>query len=262
MVTCCALLGNAFCFRRVSLSFFCPFYAAPPSLTTYAETLKDALPRSLIPPLRHKSSRMALRRTQSFLSLSDYSECGSFLHLSPSDPPSAPSNTRSVAYCREHRERFKPGGKSTPEFIIGSLPSPPKQPKKQCTQTSILSAPSASATRERKTSPLAPTRKVLPPRASFPRSKPKPDLYRTAIKKRMANSPDGEKILCMGPRPTVAILTTIRELEHIVSAARYDDDDIVMADDIPGPPSTATTGRLILHVSRVWCSDTSDAMTL
>ena len=32
--------------------------------------------------------------------------------------------------------------------------------------------------------------------------------------------------------PAVAILTTIRELEHIMSAAGHDDDDIVMADDI------------------------------
>jgi len=203
-------------------------------------------------PLRRKSSRMLLRRTESFLSLSDCSdeECGSFLHLS-STPLPAPPPTRSVVYPKEHRERRTLGGKSKPEFTIGSSPSPrvpSKQPKKRGPQPSS-SAPSASANEAsvRKTSPLAPTRKVLPPRASFPRSKPEPDLYRVAIKKRMANSPEGEKILRMGPRPAVAVLTAMRELERIVSAAGYDDDDIIMADDTPSPPSPAGRYWRVTH---------------
>ena len=185
-------------------------------------------------PLRRKSSRMVLRRTESFLSLSDYSEeeSGSFLHLS-STPSPASSHTRPAV-----KEKPRLGAKSKPVFIIGSSPSasaPSKQPKKRCAHSQ------ANKATERTTSPLAPTRKVLPPRASFPRSKPEPDLYRVAIKKRMANSPEGEKILRMGPRPAVAVMTAMRELERIVSAAAYEDDDIVMADETPRPPSS--TGR-------------------
>lgn len=205
-------------------------------------------------PLRRKSSRMLLRRTESFLSLSDCSdeECGSFLNLS-STPLPAPPPARSVVYPKEHRQRRTLGAKSKPEFIIGSSPSPcvpSKQPKKRSPQPS--SAPSASANKAsvRKTSPLAPTRTVLPPRASFPRSKPEPDLYRVAIKKRMANSPEGEKILRMGPRPAVAVLTAMRELERIVSAAGYEDDDIIMADDTPRPPSAAGRYWRVTHAPR------------
>ncbi|KIM50280.1 hypothetical protein SCLCIDRAFT_34445 [Scleroderma citrinum Foug A] len=94
---------------------------------------------------------------------------------------------------------------------------------------------------------MPPTCKVLPPHAPFPRSKPKPDLYRMAIKKRMAHSLKGERILRMEPEPKVAILTTMRELEDIVLAAEYK-DDIVMAHVIPRPPSAA---------SRSWQTHTS-----
>ncbi|KAL4062269.1 hypothetical protein V8B97DRAFT_381637 [Scleroderma yunnanense] len=206
-------------------------------------------------PLPRKSSRMNLRRTESFLSFSDCSdeEPGSFLHLSPAPPPGL-SYTRIVPYSKEHREKHRPGSKSRPEFTIGSSPphsNPSKPPKKRPAQPSSL-APSASANKDsvRKTSPLAPARKVLPPRASFPRSKPEPDLYRVAIKKRMENSPEGEKILRMGPRPAVAILTAMRELERIVSAAGYEDDDVVMVDDIPRPPSSAGRYWRVTHAPR------------
>lgn len=81
----------------------------------------------------------------------------------------------------------------------------------------------------RKTSPLTPVRRSLPPRPSFPPSKPEPDLYRVALKTNMAHSPEGNKILRMGPRLAVAILTATRELERIVYAA-HDDDDVLMVD--------------------------------
>lgn len=119
-----------------------------PYLCSNARILENAFLRSLILPLRHSSFRMVLRRTESFLSLPNYSneESGSFPHLPPTSP-SVPSNVRSVVYCKEHCKRFKLGGKSKPEFIIGSSPfsnTPSKQPKKQCTQTTSLSVPFAT----------------------------------------------------------------------------------------------------------------------
>ncbi|KAG6332313.1 hypothetical protein ID866_6777 [Astraeus odoratus] len=215
------------------------------------------------PALPRKASRMSLRRTESFLSLSDCSdeEPESFLHLSSASPSITPYS-RPVVYSKEHRERHKQGTRSRPEFIIGgSSPSqnvPLRQSKKRCPQHAGQRSPpsplnpSAVTTKSvvRKTSPLAPTRKLLPPRTSFPRSKPEPDLYRVAIKARMANSPEGEKILRMGPRLAVAILTATRELERIVSAAGCEEEDVVMADDFPMPPSTPTRCWRVVHDPR------------
>ncbi|KAI6042918.1 hypothetical protein EDC04DRAFT_865594 [Pisolithus marmoratus] len=205
------------------------------------------------PVLPRKSSRMSLRRTESFLSLSDSSddESGSFLHLSSTSPSISPF-TRAVVYCKEH---YKPGPRTRPEFTIGSSQygaTQIKQPRKRCIHSPTY--PTASNnTGLRTTSPLAPTRKLLPPRASFPRSKPEPDLYRVAIKKRMAHSPEGEKILRMGPRLAVAMLTATRELERIVSAAADDDDSIMDDDTLVMPPVGGRHWRVVSYGQEVQC---------
>ena len=72
-------------------------------------------------------------------------------------------------------------------------------------------------------------------------------LYHMVIEKLMAHSLKGEWILYMGPESAVSILTTIRELEDIVSTAEYN-NNIIRADVIPRPPSTA---------SRYWQTHTS-----
>jgi hypothetical protein len=83
----------------------------------------------------------------------------------------------------------------------------------------------------RTSSPLSPSRKFLPARPSFPRSKAEPDLYRLAIKTRMQHSPQGNKILHMGPRLAVSIMTATLELERIIAAQPQDVD--MMDDDEP-----------------------------
>lgn len=78
----------------------------------------------------------------------------------------------------------------------------------------------------------APMRPSVHTRTHFPRSKPEPDLYRIAITTRMRNSPEGQKILHMGPRLAFSIYNATRELEQIV-ASRHDaegDIDIDMGD--------------------------------
>lgn len=210
------------------------------------------------PVLPRKSSRMSLRRTESFLSLSDSSddESASFLHLSSTSPTISPY-PRAVVYSKEHH---KPGPRTRAEFTIGSSQpnaTQAKQPRKRFAQPGgqrpASPAPAPKNIGLRTTSPLAPARKLLPPRASFPCSKPEPDLYRFAIKTRMAHSPEGEKILRMGPRLAVAMLTATRELERIVSAAADDDDSIMDDDTLLMPPVGGRHWRVVSHGQEVQC---------
>jgi len=53
-------------------------------------------------------------------------------------------------------------------------------------------------------------------------------LYKVAITARMKCSPEGQKILSMGPRLAVSILTATRELEQMVASCV--DNDVQMAD--------------------------------
>ncbi|KAF8879322.1 hypothetical protein CPB84DRAFT_1626623, partial [Gymnopilus junonius] len=85
-----------------------------------------------------------------------------------------------------------------------------------------LTLPSASCPipvlrTQRSSSPLNPAQHPLPGRPVFPRSKPEPDLYRTAIKMRMRGSPEGLRVLHMGPRLAMSIMNATRELEKIVA---------------------------------------------
>ncbi|KAG8213454.1 hypothetical protein J3R82DRAFT_11971 [Butyriboletus roseoflavus] len=199
-------------------------------------------------PISRKTSRTMLRRTESFLSLSDYndesdSETGSFLHMTsapPTSPRVAPLH-RARAHYAEQRAATKLGRKRA-EFTIGvpaTSPSGTPVPKRGTRVVpSSLSPPAVP--RLRMTSPLAPTRKSLPPRASFPQSKPEPNLYRTALKGRMRSSSEGEKILRMGPRLAIAILSATKELERIVSA--HEDDDVMMGDEAESTTRSARWG--------------------
>ncbi|EGO24408.1 hypothetical protein SERLADRAFT_389564 [Serpula lacrymans var. lacrymans S7.9] len=177
---------------------------------------------------------MTLSRTVSYLSLADcHIENQSELQLSsPSSfTPNAPSRvpySRTLRHYKEQKERRKHQlNRSRPEFTITPAPSP--SPPKASPPT-----PKASPTPmhcPRASSPLAPNRKPLPPRASFPRSKQEPDLYRVAIKTRMRCSQEGEKILLMGPRMALSILSATKELEKIVASQMDVDRDLSMAKD-------------------------------
>ncbi|KAF8150906.1 hypothetical protein B0H34DRAFT_801815 [Crassisporium funariophilum] len=100
-----------------------------------------------------------------------------------------------------------------------------------------VSSPITIVRTHRTSSPLSPERTVLPGRPVFPRSKPEPDLYRTAIKSHMRSSPEGQKILHMGPRLALSITTATKELERIVAdqQERDRDMDVVMTDSTTTP---------------------------
>ncbi|KIK37460.1 hypothetical protein CY34DRAFT_109081 [Suillus luteus UH-Slu-Lm8-n1] len=187
---------------------------------------------SFAQPYPSHSSRMSLRRTASFLSLSDY-EGDEDLSSGPSiyaktQPPVVPY-TRTLYHYKEQRERRKAVlSRSRPEFTIA--PPSTKQPAKLTLQLPEPRQPHKQMAGLRTSSPLSPTQKLLPPRASFPRSKPEPDLYRIAIRARMRRSPEGAKILRMGPRMAVSILAATRDLEMLVSTQELmfnDDWDMV-----------------------------------
>ncbi|KAA1478512.1 hypothetical protein DENSPDRAFT_759299, partial [Dentipellis sp. KUC8613] len=155
------------------------------------------------PPL--KTPRMALQRTASYLSV-----------LDALPTPSLPSNTRMLESSRapytrttQHYKEQRPRPKATVRTCASPMPAPP-------VPSSLAATPSSQPYRPRMTSPLAPTRQPLPARAMFPRSKHEPDLYRTAIAGRMRRTADGQKILHMGPRLAVSIITATRELERMV----------------------------------------------
>ncbi|KAI0316455.1 hypothetical protein OF83DRAFT_1172890 [Amylostereum chailletii] len=69
-------------------------------------------------------------------------------------------------------------------------------------------------------SPATPTpasQRGTSPRTLYPKSKTKPDLYRIAIKGHMRTTVAGQKILYMGPRLAVSLLTATRELELLIA---------------------------------------------
>ncbi|KAG6370824.1 hypothetical protein JVT61DRAFT_11035 [Boletus reticuloceps] len=204
--------------------------------------------KSFLDPLPRKTSRTMLQRTESFLSLSDYNDenhlpSGSFLHMTSSPPPSkrlAPLSLARVHY-KEQRERDTKPGRKRAHFTITPVSSPSgTSVPKRGTHAAPTQQSQSAVPHVRTSSPLAPTRKLLPPRASFPRSKPQPDLYRVALKGRMLSSPEGEKILRMGPRLAIEILSATRELERIVSA--HQDDDVMMGDETESNTRSAFWG--------------------
>lgn len=69
----------------------------------------------------------------------------------------------------------------------------------------------------------------------------------------MAHSPEGEKILRMGPRLAVAMLTATRELERIVSAAADDDDSTMEDDSLMMPPVGGRHWRVVSYGQEVQC---------
>ena len=154
--------------------------------------------------------------------IDDSSQGGNYLSTQQQRQPSA---TLSSFTPKPHKVTF-----NTTKRV-----SPPKPPS-QVILPSIASPITISRT-HRTSSPLSPTRTVLPGRPVFPRSKQEPDLYRVAIKTHMRSSPEGQKILHMGPRLALSIITATKDLERIVAGEERErdkgkdkDNDIVMSD--------------------------------
>ncbi|KAH9838375.1 uncharacterized protein C8Q71DRAFT_795873 [Rhodofomes roseus] len=198
------------------------------------------------PPPR-KAARTGLQRTGSYLSLEDMQAAVTTSLYGSSSAPSSSSSSSS------HSERIA----NVPHFRTSRHKDQRGRRKNIQRSTSTLSLPSTAVTPAptpvsitmsnfRHSSPLASKSSIVPPRTCFPRSKPEPDLYRVAITTRMRMSPEGRKILYMGPRLALSMCTATRELERslqmatnelerIVASQREADGDISMTEDVGQP---------------------------
>lgn len=144
---------------------------------------------------------------------------------------------RTLRFYKEQRERRKGLSRTYSEYnlVFGSAPIP-TTPDTSSMPTSRLPVPKPAQTvkiESRTTSPLSPHPSNNLARRRLPRGKREPDLYRVAIMTRMRCSPEGQKILLMGPRLAVSILSATRELERMVGE-RDGDGDVVMKTEPPG----------------------------
>lgn len=156
-------------------------------------------------PSKLSRSASPLRRTGSYLSLTE---------LSGGSSQPATNSCASVRRFIEHQEkRFKQSHGLT---ITSHKPSSVLAASKSC----------SGAHRQRTSSPLSPVPHLLPPRPSFPRSKPEPDLYKVAIITRMRTShPGGQKV-------SISVLSATKDLETMVAGSQKDDDSTTTIDDV------------------------------
>ncbi|KAH8099987.1 hypothetical protein BXZ70DRAFT_907585 [Cristinia sonorae] len=190
-------------------------------------------------PLPAKAARTPLRRTGSFLSLADMDAANKPQRPSSSSAPyssSASTQSRALRQYREQRDRRRATrtNASSESFIVIQQHSAQPTPVSKPMYTPPQQQPKAAFPSPRTSSPLSPTRSVLPARASFPRSKREPDLYKVAIITRMRHSPEGQKILHMGPRLALSIHAATKELERMVAAqqgGRDRDGDVTMMNE-------------------------------
>lgn len=122
--------------------------------------------------------------------------------------------SRSLQFCKDQRDHRR-----------RALPRPLLRQPTQHLPKSLPRLPTPLPTKPRLTSPLSPSRSPRPSRPSFPRSKPEPDLYRKALTTSMKGSPEGQKILRMGPRLAVSMMSATMDLERLVASAAGDDAD-------------------------------------
>lgn len=194
-----------------------------PTLERYCPPRKRT--SSFSSPKPAKAARTSpLRRTDSFISIADALDAtprASSSRTRMHDCSSLVAPSRTLRHYKEQRQARHRGAFTTePQSFLSigddAEPAPPRR---------VI-----SPFRHRTSSPLAPTQTLLPPRPAFPRSKrdTDADLYRRALLARMRGSPEGHKILVMGARLAVSMLTATRDLERLVADAP--DGDVVMAD--------------------------------
>ncbi|KAG6877441.1 hypothetical protein C0993_007249 [Termitomyces sp. T159_Od127] len=141
---------------------------------------------------------------------------------------------------RDHRRRAHSVLRSLPRTSLRQPTHTVKSPSPPRAQ------PPPPATKPRLSSPLSPSRSPRPGRPLFPRSKPEPDLYRKALTTCMRGSPEGQKILRMGPHLAVSMMSATMDLERLVASAAGDDADADGDPDGDVPMHDATTSCVAL----------------
>lgn len=125
-----------------------------------------------------------------------------------------PSSSNPVSSPATPPSRSRPLTRTT---TLLDVTSQVHEPSSLASEPTSTSTPFHIPPSFRASSPLSPKRHLLPGRPVFPRSKAAPDLYRIAIKTCMRYSPEGQKILRMGPRLALSILTATQDLERMVA---------------------------------------------
>lgn len=171
-----------------------------------------------------------LYRTKSFLSLSDYDssrlDSDRLFPVIPSSPNSPHITALSYTPSLPYKEQQESHAGCTKLTITSDMPPSRASIQSRGIHKLPVKRSQLTASSVRYTSPLAPIQKLLPPRARFPRSKPKPDLYRSALKRMTFNALYVGKFHHMALH--LAIHTTLsatRELERVVSA--YENEQMV-----------------------------------
>lgn len=230
------------------------------------------------PPMR------SLRRTETLLSFPTLQSSAAVSTTTHSDNPASQSIQRTLLYYKEQRQRRK-GLKSPSEplnirtrFDVGHAQpvvcvtgqpqvNVPQQIQPSPRGRKPAARPSPPPNNSfytppvpiRHSSPLAPTRNVFPgwPAPPRPKKRVEPNLLRKAITTCMRSSPEGIKILHMGPRLAVSIMTATKDLELLVGENQEDSEkdgaDVVMADD----PKSGTRSWIMLHQNDWEMSDST-----
>ncbi|KAI0734246.1 hypothetical protein C8Q72DRAFT_873272 [Fomitopsis betulina] len=195
-------------------------------------------------PAPRKAARTGLQRTGSYLSLEDM-QISVTTALYGRGGPSSSSQLDRVSNGPHVRSSRHKGERDRRKSTQRLASTPAKTPSLLQPTPPPISTPPPSF---RHSSLLTSKSSIMSPRACFPRSKPEPDLYRVAITARMRMSPEGRKILYMGPRLALSMCTANRELEQSLQMATNDlerivasqrereaDGDVVMTEDSGQP---------------------------
>lgn len=188
--------------------------------TTVKRPLHSLSSESPEPPA--KRARMSLRRTNSYLSLSDL--------------PNQKDTTTGSLYITASKELRQTVERSIAAALLPiTNPAPLRKSRSPSRSPSRTQTPPASFSLPPQTPPQPSYPSCTQPRSRPRRFPREPDLHRQAIQRCMRATSEGQKILNMGPRLAVGILNATRELERLLLEGELRDrsattEDVVMED--------------------------------
>ncbi|KAK0214001.1 hypothetical protein IW262DRAFT_1407970 [Armillaria fumosa] len=199
------------------------------------------------PPLKKQRNMSNLRRTHSYISLTDL----------PNQPQQSMYIAPTRGRCRGRKVSMAPPAgdfraclEASMALSLAPITDPYNLQQKRARPAPpapVASMPCATTTHPvyssapRVSSPLSPSSRPSSYSSPFSRTKKgkgEPDLHRIAITACIRSTPEGQKILNMGPRIAMSIENATRELERIVTEGGMEsrtDNDIVMGDSTAEP---------------------------
>ncbi|KAK0470173.1 uncharacterized protein EV420DRAFT_1498792 [Desarmillaria tabescens] len=208
------------------------------------------------PPYKKQRNMSSLRRTHSYLSLTDLpNQQQQSIYIAPTR---GRCRGRKLSMAPPANADFRASLEASMALSLAPItdpyntqqkrarPAPPAPVASTSTTTSSGSCATPShpvySSAPRVSSPLSPSSR--PSSYTTPFSRPRkgkgePDLHRIAIQTCMRSTTEGQKVLNMGPRIAMSIANATRELERIVTEqgmeSRASDEDIVMRDSTAEP---------------------------